>query len=72
MAVTTHDGKMHCIPNASDVEMFRNFAGKPMSLRQQLDPGYHDDKYLTDILMRAVKITSFQIALRDRVPRTDQ
>lgn len=43
-------------PDASDVEVFRMFLAKLMSLQKQLDMSYHDERFLRDSLMTAVDI----------------
>lgn len=43
-----------------------------MSLQNQLDPSYHTDQFLRDILLTAVDIPHIQASLRDRLPRASQ
>lgn len=46
-----------------------NFVAKLMSLRKQLDTGYHEDKFLTYRPMTVVEVPSIQVALRNLMPR---
>ena len=59
-------------PKESEATVFRNFTASLMSLQNQLDDTYHDDKFLRDRLLTAVDIPSIQSSLRDRLPRTSQ
>lgn len=55
---------------SNEVEVFRKFTAKLMSLQKQVDPSYHSDQYLRDRLLSDVDIPEIRIALRDRIPRT--
>ena len=59
-------------PGESEATVFRKFTAALMSLQNQLDVTYHEDKFLRDRLLTAVDIPSIQSSLRDRLPRTSQ
>lgn len=51
--------------NESEVEVFKKFVAKLMSLPQQLVSSYHDDKFSRDVPMTEADIPSIQIISRD-------
>lgn len=57
-------------PDASEVEVFRKFVAKLMSLPKQLHSDYEEDKSLTDRLMTVIDILSILVTVKDRMPRT--
>lgn len=59
-------------PEESEVEIFRKFVAKMISLQKQLDDVYHADHFLRDRLLTAVDIPKIQLTLRDRMPRNSQ
>lgn len=56
-------------PDAPEVQVFREFVDKLMSLQHQLHEDYHTDRYLRDRLMTAIDIPNISDSLKDRVPR---
>lgn len=62
--------EMQSTPTKSEVNSFRKFSERMMSIQRQLDATYHDDKYLLDRLLTAMDIPKIQKYLRDRVPRS--
>lgn len=53
------------IPSNSEVEGFKNVVAKPASLPKQYDPGYDDDRCLSDRLMTYENISFIRVVLRD-------
>lgn len=55
-----------------EVDVFRNFVERLMSLQKQFDASYHDEEYLRDRLLRAVYIPSILESLTNPIPRITQ
>lgn len=52
-----------------EVDHFRKFTAKLMSVQKPLDSSYNYDQYLRDRLLSAVVIPKIRTALRDLIPR---
>lgn len=59
-------------PGESEVEVFRMFFDKLMTLQKQMDRSYDDDIFIRDRRMTGIDRASIQIALRDLTPREAQ
>lgn len=57
-------------PNNYESKVFRDLVAQLMSLQNKMYKTYDDDKTLRDRLLTDVDISSIQIPLTDRIPRT--
>lgn len=57
-------------PTDTEVNVFRNFFAKLSSLKNQLHPTYHNERFLRYRILTGVDIRSIRKTLRDRIPKT--